>query len=243
MDVIQLNFAVLLKNHGIELSDEQSNLFEIYYRELIEWNEKINLTAITEKEQVYIKHFYDSLSLTFFVDFTHVHTLADIGSGAGFPGIPLKIIFPHLKVTIVDSLNKRILFLNQLVEKLSLNNVKCVHGRAEDVSRMPVFRDQFDLVTARAVARLSVLNELCLPFVKKGGFFVAMKGSEVSNEMEEAAFSLNELNGRLVDSNRMELPTEQSIRHLIQIEKVGPTPGKYPRKAGLPLKNPLVKLH
>jgi 16S rRNA (guanine527-N7)-methyltransferase len=243
MDAIQLNFAELLKEHGFGLSDEQGNLFDIYYRELVEWNEKINLTAITEKEQVYIKHFYDSLSLAFFVDLTHVHTLADIGSGAGFPSIPLKIMFPHLKVTIVDSLNKRILFLKQLIEKLSLNNVNCVHGRAEDVSRIPVFRDQFDLVTARAVAKLSVLNEFCLPFVKKGGFFVAMKGSDVSDETEEAVYSLKELKGRIIESNRMELPIEQSVRHLIRIEKVGSTPDKYPRKAGLPLKSPLIKLH
>jgi 16S rRNA (guanine527-N7)-methyltransferase len=243
MDAIQLNFAELLKEHRFELSDEQVNLFDIYYRELVEWNEKINLTAITEKEQVYIKHFYDSLSLAFFVDLTQVHTLADIGSGAGFPSIPLKIMFPHLKVTIVDSLNKRILFLKQLIEKLSLSNVNCVHGRAEDVSRIPVFRDQFDLVTARAVAKLSVLNEFCLPFVKKGGFFVAMKGSDVRDETEEAAYSLKELNSRIIESNRMELPIEQSVRHLIRIEKVGPTPVKYPRKAGLPLKSPLIKLH
>jgi 16S rRNA (guanine527-N7)-methyltransferase len=149
-------------------------------------------------------------------------------------------MFPHLQVTIVDSLNKRILFLNQLTEKLNLNQLTCVHGRAEDVSRMPSFRDQFDLVTARAVAKLSVLNEFCLPFVKKGGFFVAMKGSDVSDESKEAAYSLKELNGRIINSQRMELPIEQSVRHLIRIEKIGPTPGKYPRKAGLPLKNPLV---
>ncbi|SEC30818.1 16S rRNA (guanine(527)-N(7))-methyltransferase RsmG [Paenibacillus sp. GP183] len=243
MDAIQLNFKNLLKEQGLELSDEQAGLFDIYYQELIVWNEKINLTAITEKEQVYIKHFYDSLSLAFFVDLTQVRTLADIGSGAGFPSIPLKIMFPHLQVTIVDSLNKRILFLNQLTEKLNLNQLTCVHGRAEDVSRMPSFRDQFDLVTARAVAKLSVLNEFCLPFVKKGGFFVAMKGSDVSDESKEAAYSLKELNGRIIDSHRMELPIEQSVRHLIRIEKIGPTPGKYPRKAGLPLKNPLAKIH
>jgi 16S rRNA (guanine527-N7)-methyltransferase len=243
MDAIQQHFSDLLKEHGFELSDDQANLFDIYYRELVEWNEKINLTAITEKEQVYIKHFYDSLSLAFYVDLTPIRTLADIGSGAGFPSIPLKIMFPHLKVTIVDSLNKRIIFLNQLIEKLRLDDVNCVHGRAEDVSRMPVYRDQFDLVTARAVAKLSVLNEFCLPFVKKGGFFVAMKGSDVSGESEDAAFSLKELNSRIIDSNRMELPFEHSVRHLIRIVKDGPTPGKYPRKAGVPLKTPLIKLH
>jgi 16S rRNA (guanine527-N7)-methyltransferase len=242
MDAIQLNFMNLLNEHGFKLSDEQANLFDIYYRELVEWNENINLTAITEKEQVYFKHFYDSLSLAFFVDFNSVHTLADIGSGAGFPSIPLKIMFPHLKVTIVDSLNKRIKFLDQLIEKLDLTDVNCVHGRAEDVSRIPAFRDQFDLVTARAVAKLSVLNELCLPFVKRGGFFVAMKGSAVNDEMVEAVHSLKELKGQIVNCQRFELPIDQSVRHLIRIEKVGSTPGKYPRKAGLPMKSPLVKM-
>jgi 16S rRNA (guanine527-N7)-methyltransferase len=242
MDAIQLNFMNLLNEHGFNLSNEQADLFDVYYRELVEWNEKINLTAITEKEQVYIKHFYDSLSLAFFVDFNSVLTLADIGSGAGFPSIPLKIMFPHLKVTIVDSLNKRIKFLDQLIVKLNLTDMKCVHGRAEDVSRIPAFRDQFNLVTARAVAKLSVLNELCLPFVKKGGFFVAMKGSEVNDEMVEAVYSLKELKGQIVHCERLELPIDQSVRHLIRIEKMGSTPGKYPRKAGLPVKSPLVKV-
>jgi 16S rRNA (guanine527-N7)-methyltransferase len=241
MDAIQLHFANLLKDHGFLLTEEQAAQFEIYFQQLVEWNEKINLTAITEREQVYIKHFYDSLSLAFFVDLKKVTSLADIGSGAGFPSLPLKIMFPHLRITIVDSLNKRIIFLKQLVEKLNLSHVNCVHGRAEDMSRLPDYRDRFDLVTARAVAKLSVLNEFCLPFVKKGGLFVAMKGSDVSDEIVEATYSLSELRGRIKQSNRLELPLEQSIRHLIQIEKFNGTPFKYPRKAGLPLKSPLVR--
>jgi 16S rRNA (guanine527-N7)-methyltransferase len=242
MDAIQLHFANLLKEREIELSDVQSAQFDIYFRELIEWNEKINLTAITERDQVYMKHFYDSLSLAFFVDLQKVGSLADIGSGAGFPSLPLKIIFPHLKVTIVDSLNKRILFLNQLVEKLALEHVECLHGRAEDISRIPSFRDQYDLVTARAVAKLSVLNEFCLPFVKKGGTFVAMKGSEVEEEIVESTFSLLELKGKIIQIDRMVLPMEHSIRHLVQVQKTALTPGKYPRKAGLPLKSPLIQV-
>jgi 16S rRNA (guanine527-N7)-methyltransferase len=241
MDVIQRDFANLLKERGIELTDMQAAQFEIYFNELVEWNGKMNLTAITEREQVYIKHFYDSLSLAFYVDLQKTATMADIGSGAGFPSVPLKIMFPHLKVTIVDSLNKRIIFLKQLVEKLELSDIHCVHGRAEDISRLQRYRDQFDLVTARAVANLSVLNEFCLPFVRKGGIFVAMKGSDVNEEVTKAAYSLHELKGEIKQVDRMQLPLDQSTRHLIQIEKLNTTPAKYPRKAGLPLKTPLMK--
>lgn len=240
MDEIQIGFAKMLQEHGITIDDRQQQQFDIYYHELVEWNEKINLTAITEREQVYLKHFYDSLSLAFHFDVTKINLLADIGSGAGFPSIPLKIVFSHLQITIVDSLNKRITFLKELAAKLGLSNVNCVHGRAEDIGRLPAYRDQFDLVTARAVARLNVLNEICLPFVKKGGTFIAMKGSDMEIEIEEAAFSLQQLKGKLEKVDRMELPIEHSIRHFVHIHKSAPTPGKYPRKAGTPLKNPLV---
>ncbi|SEG22361.1 16S rRNA (guanine(527)-N(7))-methyltransferase RsmG [Paenibacillus sp. UNC499MF] len=240
-DLIQEQFASHLQPHQLSFSDEQLQQFETYYRLLVEWNEKINLTAITERDQVYLKHFYDSLSLAFYVDMAKVETLADIGSGAGFPSIPLKIAFPHLKVTIVDSLNKRIVFLNELVKELGLKDVTCVHARAEDAARLPQHRDQYDLVTARAVARLSVLNEFCLPFVKVGGLFVAMKAADAEEEMKEAAFSTGLLKGQLKQVDRLELPVEKSVRHFIQINKIAPTPGKYPRKAGLPLKQPLVK--
>ncbi|MEV3354256.1 16S rRNA (guanine(527)-N(7))-methyltransferase RsmG [Paenibacillus larvae] len=242
MDQVQQQFTVLLRNQGISVSDHQLQQFEYYYQELVEWNEKMNLTAITGREQVYVKHFYDSLSLSFFKDMNKVERMADIGSGAGFPGIPLKIMFPHLQLTIVDSLNKRILFLRQLIDKLGLKEVECVHSRAEDAGRLESHRDRYDLVTARAVARLAVLNELCLPFTKPGGFFISMKGSETENEMKEAAYSLKELKAEFVKLDRMELPIEHSVRHFVQIKKEGPTPKKYPRKAGTPVKNPLVKL-
>ncbi|MEW9699624.1 16S rRNA (guanine(527)-N(7))-methyltransferase RsmG [Paenibacillus sp. SI8] len=242
MDAIQQHFIDQLLEHDISLSAEQLQQFELYYKTLVEWNEKMNLTAITEREQVYMKHFYDSLSLSFFYSMDQVNSLADIGSGAGFPSIPLKIVFPHIKITIVDSLNKRILFLRELVGLLGLNDTECVHGRAEDISRMPAYRDRFDLVTARAVARLSVLNEFCLPFAKKGGTFIAMKGSEIDEELTEASYSLSELKGKLRQVNRMKLPVEESVRHFVEIDKVAITPAKYPRKAGLPLKSPLVKL-
>ncbi|MNH88905.1 Ribosomal RNA small subunit methyltransferase G [compost metagenome] len=241
MDPIQLQFIELLKKQSISLNEIQLKQFETYYNELVEWNEKINLTAITERDQVYMKHFYDSLSISFQTSLSSIVSLADIGSGAGFPSIPLKIVFPHLQITIVDSLNKRITFLKQLLEKLGIDDVKCIHGRAEDIARIFAYRDSFDLVTARAVARLSVLNEFCLPFVKNGGTFIAMKGSEVETELEEAAYSLNELRGKIIRVDRMELPVDQSVRHFVHITKTGPTTSKYPRKPGVPLKSPLIK--
>jgi 16S rRNA (guanine527-N7)-methyltransferase len=240
-DEIQYHFSTLLHEHGLDLTEDQLKQFELYYEELVTWNEKINLTAITEREQVYIKHFYDSLSLSFYIPLAKTSTIADIGSGAGFPGIPLKICYPHLQLTIVDSLNKRIVFLKQLVEKLGLTGVHCVHGRAEDVARDKSYRDVFDLVTARAVARLAVLNEFCLPFVRTGGIFAAMKGSGADEELQEASYSLQQLHGKIDRIERFELPLEASGRQIIIIEKTGTTPAKYPRKAGTPLKDPLMK--
>lgn len=238
-DSIANHFADLLKGEGVELNSTQIDQFAIYYRELVEWNNKMNLTGITEREQVYLKHFYDSVSLSFFIDLTKVRTLADIGSGAGFPGVPLLIAFPHLKLTIIDSLNKRIGFLKHLADKLSLE-VECIHGRAEELGKKPQFRDQFDLVTARAVARLSVLNEFCLPFVKASGMFVAMKGSDPQDEIHEASYSMKELKAKLLQVHRFELSGEQAERHLIILQKTARTPEKYPRSPGIPLKKPLI---
>lgn len=240
MDQVQSHFLSLLRDHEIEISAEQLTQFETYFKELVAWNEKMNLTGITEREQVYVKHFYDSLTLSFFVNMKDIHTLADIGSGAGFPGIPLKICFPHLKLTIVDSLNKRILFLQNIVDQLSLDGVELIHGRAEDIARKTQYRDQFDLVTARAVARMAVLNEFCLPFVRVGGVFAAMKGSDPREEVEEAARSLKVLHGRLTGNHHLTLPLDDSARHIILVEKAGATPKAYPRKAGTPLKSPIV---
>lgn len=240
MDDVKTLFYELLLSKQMVVSDTQWNQFETYYRELVSWNEKMNLTGITEREQVYMKHFYDSLSLSFFVPMGSIFTIADIGSGAGFPSIPLKIMFPHLRVTIVDSLNKRIQFLEHVVNSLGLEQVRCIHGRAEDVARRAEFRDSFDLVTARAVARMNVLNEFCLPFVKHAGLFAAMKGSDPKEELKEATYSLKVLRGELQSVARFELPVEKAERHLILVRKVGSTPAKYPRKAGVPLKQPLV---
>jgi 16S rRNA (guanine527-N7)-methyltransferase len=240
MDAIEIQFSDLLLVQGITLSSYQLKQFSDYYEQLIIWNEKMNLTGITEREQVYIKHFYDSVSLSFYVSLQSVQTLADIGSGAGFPSIPLKIIFPHLKITIVDSLNKRIQFLNHIVNFLHLDNVSCVHGRAEDLARNEKYRDQFDLVTARAVAKLNVLNELCLPFVNKSSLFVAMKGSDPTEELNEAKYSLKQLKANYFKTFSFELPMELAKRHLIVIQKIDATPKLYPRKAGIPSKEPLL---
>lgn len=206
---------------------------------LVEWNEKINLTSITEEHEVYLKHFYDSIAPSFYTDLTKELTICDVGAGAGFPSIPLKIIFPNLKVTIVDSLNKRINFLNQLAEALDLENVNFVHDRAETFGK-GVYRESYDIVTARAVARLSVLSELCLPLVKKGGQFIALKSSKGEEELEEARFGLGILGGKVRETISYELPEEAGERQMMIIDKRSQTPKKYPRKPGTPNKSPLL---
>ncbi|MEX1029543.1 MAG: 16S rRNA (guanine(527)-N(7))-methyltransferase RsmG [Paenibacillaceae bacterium] len=241
MDEVVNQFTSLLENKGIKLSAVQLSQFELYYQELIEWNDKMNLTGITDREQVYIKHFYDSVSLSFYIPMASIQTLIDIGSGAGFPSIPLKIVYPHLQITIVDSLNKRIQFLQQIVKTLYLDSISCIHSRAEDAARNLQLRNHYDLATARAVARLCVLNELCLPFVKVNGLFAAMKGADVQQEVEEAEYSLEQLLSELIEMHSFELPMEHAQRHIIIMEKNGRTPAKYPRKAGIPGKEPLVK--
>ncbi|MBN6204062.1 16S rRNA (guanine(527)-N(7))-methyltransferase RsmG [Staphylococcus saprophyticus] len=229
-----------LSTHGIELSDKQQQQFQTYYQMLVEWNEKMNLTSITEEHEVYLKHFYDSIATSFYTDLTKELTICDVGAGAGFPSIPLKIIFPNLKVTIVDSLNKRIHFLNQLAEALELHNVSFVHDRAETYGKGD-YRASYDIVTARAVARLSVLSELCLPLVKKGGHFIALKSSKGEEELEEARFGIGVLGGKVLDTISYELPEDAGERQMIIIDKRSQTPKKYPRKPGTPNKSPLLE--
>ncbi|AMG19145.1 16S rRNA (guanine(527)-N(7))-methyltransferase RsmG [Staphylococcus saprophyticus] len=229
-----------LSTHGIELSDKQQQQFQTYYQMLVEWNEKMNLTSITEEHEVYLKHFYDSIATSFYTDLTKELTICDVGAGAGFPSIPLKIIFPNLKVTIVDSLNKRIHFLNQLAEALELDNVSFVHDRAETYGKGD-YRASYDIVTARAVARLSVLSELCLPLVKKGGHFIALKSSKGEEELEEARFGIGVLGGKVLDTISYELPEDAGERQMIIIDKRSQTPKKYPRKPGTPNKSPLLE--
>ena len=232
-------FIEALRAKGIDLSERQIEQFRTYFTELVEWNEKMNLTAITDEPSVYLKHFYDSISAAFYVDFSKEMTVCDVGAGAGFPSIPLKICYPHIELTIVDSLNKRITFLNHLADELQLENVHFVHARAEEFGKNKAYREQFDLVTARAVARLSVLSELCVPLVKKGGQFVAMKGAAGPEELIDAKSALNILGVELVEQFDFELPEEDSERTIYVFDKVKVTPKKYPRKPGTPNKSPL----
>lgn len=233
-------FYAALKEKGIELTDVQKQQFKRYFEVLVEWNEKMNLTAITDQPSVYLKHFYDSISSAFYADISDVTSICDVGAGAGFPSIPLKICFPHLEVTIIDSLNKRITFLNHLAAELQLEKVAFVHGRAEELGRNPKYREQFDLVTARAVARLSVLAELCLPFAKQGGQFVSMKGAAAKEEFQDAEYAVKLLGGALKEEYEFLLPVEESERHIFIFDKTKQTPKKYPRKPGVPNKTPLT---
>lgn len=235
----QQQFVTALAAQGLEVSEHQLHQFKRYYELLVEWNEKMNLTAITDEEDVYLKHFYDSITAAFYFDFTTVTTVCDVGAGAGFPSLPIKIMFPHLQVTIVDSLNKRIGFLNHLATELGLEGVAFHHGRAEEFGKNKQFRERFDVVTARAVARMSVLAEYCLPLAKVGGQFVALKAVKVSEELEDGAIALKVLGGNLRESFQFQLPGEESERNIVIVDKKRTTPGKYPRKAGTPAKDPL----
>ena len=233
-------FKLALHSKGIDLTEKQMKQFDDYLILLQEWNEKINLTAITESEEVYLKHFYDSITAGLYVDFNKgVQSLCDVGAGAGFPSIPLKIVFPKLKVTIVDSLNKRIQFLTILAETLQLEDVHFYHDRAELFGQNKNFRESFDFVTARAVARMSVLAELCLPLVKKDGIFIALKASSSDNEMKESKKAIATLGGKFRKEFIFELPKEAGERHILLIDKKKETPKKYPRKPGTPNKSPL----
>lgn len=229
-----------LSEHGIELSETQKEQFQTYYQLLVEWNEKMNLTSITEEHDVYLKHFYDSITPSFYYDFDGELSICDVGAGAGFPSIPLKIVFPEFKVTIVDSLNKRIQFLNHLAAELGLQDVSFVHDRAESYGK-GAYRESYDIVTARAVARLTVLSELCLPLVKKGGQFIALKSSKGEEELQEANFAINILGGNVKETFSFELPEDAGERQMIVIDKRRQTSKKYPRKPGTPNKSPLLE--
>ena len=232
-------FVEALREKGIELNVEQIQQFKQYFEILVEWNEKMNLTAITDLQSVYLKHFYDSISMAFYVDFSKRQSVCDVGAGAGFPSIPLKICFPQLKITIVDSLNKRIQFLTHLSEQLKLSEVNFVHARAEEFGQNPLYREKFDMVTARAVARLSVLSELCIPLAKIGGQFVAMKAAAAQDELLDAKKALTILGAEKKEEFSFLLPVENSERSLFVFNKIKSTPKKYPRKPGVPNKTPL----
>lgn len=232
----QEQFIQALLEKGITLTDKQLQQFQTYYETLIEWNEKMNLTAITQKEDVYLKHFYDSLTISFDYEFSN-QSLCDIGAGAGFPSIPLKIVYPELKITIVDSLTKRITFLKHLIEVLELDHVQAISARAEEYALK--HRETFDVVTARAVARLNILDELCLPLVKHNGDFITLKGLKAQEELKEAKQGIDKLGGRVVKKVNFTLTDENDHRCNIYIHKVKLTPPQYPRAFGQIKKRPL----
>lgn len=223
-----MNFKEDLKKLNIELTNEDFLNFEEYYKFLVEYNEHVNLTAITDYDGVYYKHFYDSLTLSLALDVTKPINLVDVGAGAGFPSIPNAIVFNNLNVTIIDALKKRINFLNELIAKLKLNNAKALHARAEEYAAF--HREEADVVTARAVARLNILAELCIPLVKVGGLFVAMKSVESEQEFLEAKGAIKTLGAEHLKTISVELPNQMGHREILVFKKVNKTPSKYPRQ-------------
>lgn len=235
-------FTAALAKQGITLSQTQLEQFNQYFERLVETNQHLNLTTITDRPDVYLKHFYDSVTPAFYVPElrTEALTLCDVGAGAGFPSLPLKILFPQLKVTIVDSLNKRINFLKALIDELGLTDVVVYHARAEEFGgKRSEHREAYDVVTARAVARMSVLSELCLPLVKLHGQFIALKAQQTENELTQSNQAIALLGGKLALDQAFELPESGDERHIVVVDKVKPTPKRYPRKAGTPNKEPL----
>lgn len=234
-------FKELMCSHGehidIEFDDKQLNQFYEYMNLLLEWNEKINLTAITAPEEIILKHFIDSLTINRYIE--QNRSIADVGTGAGFPGIPLKIYRPDLKVTLVDSLNKRINFLNEVIYKLNLKDINTVHSRIEDFGKDKKYREKFDYVTARAVANLATLSEYLIPISKIEGKCICMKGNDIKEEIDCSKNAINLLGGKVDKIDRFELPNSDISRNIIIIDKIKNTPNKYPRKAGLPSKEPL----
>ena len=224
---------------GISLTEQQSEQLYEYYRLLVEWNSFMNLTGITEFSEVVQKHFVDSLSIVKVKNMNDVDNLIDVGTGAGFPGLPLKIVFPHLKVTLLDSLNKRIDFLNAVIEKTGLIGIETIHGRAEDFAKPGLKREIYDLCVSRAVANLATLSEYCLPYVKIGGEFIPYKSGEVADELQDAKSAVFLLGGKVESCENFDLPGSDIHRSLVRIKKVGGCPKKYPRKAGMPSKVPL----
>lgn len=242
-------FQTGLDELGITLTKEQFQQFEQYYDLLIEWNNVMNLTAITEYSEVITKHFLDSLSIVklrdvsceTFKGFEEESKLLDLGTGAGFPGIPLKIAFPKLNIVLLDSLNKRINFLKEVIKQLSLEGISAVHGRAEEFGRKEEFRENYDYCVSRAVARLVSLCEYCLPFVKKGGYFISYKSGKVEEELAEADYAIGQLGAKNERKVSFLLPDSDMERSLLLIRKCKETPRKYPRAGGKPISHPLIE--
>lgn len=239
----QRNHLILtegLKAWGIELNEGQLAQFDRYYELLVEKNKVMNLTAITKYEDVLVKHFLDSLSLVKIISLEKEQRVLDLGTGAGFPGIPLKIAFPWLTFTLMDSLNKRILFLQDVIAELGLTGIHAVHARAEEAAKKGEYREAYDLCVSRAVAKLASLSEFCLPFVKQGGYFLPYKSGDMKAECTEAGFAIRELGGKLERQAKFLLPNSDVERTLLAIKKIRQTPKKYPRAGGKPLKQPLL---
>lgn len=223
----------------LSLSTGQLKQFVRYYELLVEWNTFMNLTGITEFQDVLQKHFEDSLTVVRDADLSSVKSVMDVGTGAGFPGLPLKIAFPHLKVVLLDSLGKRVKFLNHVIEELQLKNITAIHGRAEDFARKEEYREQFDLVVSRAVANLSSLSEYCIPYTKIGGVFISYKSGKIEEELDRAKKAIFLLGGKLEETVKFQLENSDIERSLVIIRKERKTAKKYPRKAGIPAKEPL----
>lgn len=224
---------------GITLDEIQKKQFTDFYEYLVEKNKVMNLTGITEFQEVLVKHFLDSLACVKAVDMSRIKRIMDIGTGAGFPGVPLKIAFPHLEACLLDSLKKRVNFLEETFQMLKLENITAIHGRAEEYAKNKQYRETYDLCVSRAVSNLATLSEYCLPYVKTGGYFISYKSGTVQEEVEQAQKAVKILGGKIQDVVYFQLPDSEIQRSLVVIEKVKATPGRYPRKAGTPLKEPL----
>ena len=229
-------FIESLKDLNIEITKDQLNRLELYYEILVEWNNKINLTGITEHDEVYLKHFYDSLTICRDIDLNEIDSLADIGTGAGFPGMVIKILFPNLKVDLIDSLGKRIIFLNEVVNKLNLKNINIINARAEEYALK--IRENYDVVTARAVAPLNILLEYCIPLVKENGYFIPLKAN-CEDEINSIKNAMNILNCQIEKIDKFSLPKENSTRTIIKFKKIKKTLNKYPRRYNEIKKKPL----
>ena len=227
------------KELGITLDENQKKQFTDFYEYLVEKNKVMNLTGITEFQEVLIKHFLDSLACVKAVDMSRIKRIMDIGTGAGFPGVPLKIAFPHLEACLLDSLKKRVNFLEETFQMLKLENITAIHGRAEEYAKNKQYRETYDLCVSRAVSNLATLSEYCLPYVKTGGYFISYKSGTVQEEVEQAQKAVKILGGKIQDVVYFQLPDSEIQRSLVVIEQIKATPGRYQRKAGTPLKEPL----